>query len=56
MLAPGLRKLRIEPPAEAALSPVQAAAMVAAGRITQEEADRLTGEAQRRQLAAARSR
>lgn len=46
--SPRLRNLRLAPMGRSELSPVQAAAMVAEGKITQEEADRLTGEAARR--------
>jgi len=56
LFAPALRNLRVEAPEDAQLSPVQAAAMVAQGRLTQEEADRLTGETRRRELAASRGR
>ena len=40
---PRLRRLRLEAPAAVELSPTQAAALVAAGTITTEEADRMTG-------------
>ncbi|MDZ7729638.1 MAG: MFS transporter [Dehalococcoidia bacterium] len=48
-----LRSLRFEAAKESQLSPVQAAALVAQGKMTQEEADELTGEADRRRTAAA---
>ncbi len=43
-----LRNLRIEAGRRAELSAVQAAVLVAQGKLTQEEADRLTGETERR--------
>ncbi len=52
--SPRLRKLRIDPMKQSQMSPVQAAQLVAAGKITQEEADRLSGEADRRAAIAAR--
>ena len=47
-----LRRLRLDAMARSELSPVQAAALVAEGKITQEEADRLTGADRRRQRSA----
>lgn len=47
-----LRNLRIDQRKRAELSLVQAAVLVAEGKITQEEADRMTGQADSRELAA----
>ncbi len=47
-LSARLRNLRLNAARQAELSPVQAAVLVAEGKLTQEEADRLTGEAERR--------
>ena len=49
-----LRNLRLERAKESELSPVRAAQLVAEGKMTQEEADHLTGETARRDAAAAR--
>jgi hypothetical protein len=46
-----LRNLRMAPMGRTELSPVQAAALVAQGKLTQEEADEMTGEAERRRSA-----
>jgi MFS family permease len=46
-----LRNLRLDALGPAAMSPVRAAELVAAGKLSQEEADRLTGEAARRRRA-----
>ena len=50
LAAPRFRNLRIDTLAQAELSPVQAATLVAEGKITQEEADRLTGRRRRTPL------
>jgi MFS family permease len=47
-LSPRLRGFRLEALARTELSPARAAELVASGRISQEEADRLTGEAAKR--------
>jgi hypothetical protein len=44
-LSSRLRNLRLEPLAHATLSPARAAERVAAGELTQEQADRLSGRA-----------
>jgi MFS transporter, DHA1 family, staphyloferrin A biosynthesis exporter len=51
-----LRGLRVEQLAESELSPLQAAQLAAAGKITQDEADELSGERSRRASIAARRR
>lgn len=50
-LSPRLRNLSVDALAHAELSPSQAAALVAAGKITEREADRLTGREARRVVA-----
>jgi MFS family permease len=47
-MSPRLRNLRLEALGPAAMSPVRAAELVAQGKMSQEEADRLTGETARR--------
>jgi MFS family permease len=55
-LNPRLRGLQLTAMGKAELSPIQAAALVAEGKITQREADRLTGETDRRRAAGGEDR
>lgn len=54
IFSPKLRNLWIESNKDTTISAVRAAEMVAAGKITQEEADNMTGETARREAARAR--